>query len=60
VISASDPSIPPGDLSIPTVRERFGQPAREYTVGQYVVMVYDYNLLTRLRYRAFPGVPRTG
>jgi hypothetical protein len=60
VISASDPSIPPGGLSIPTVRERFGQPAREYTVGPYVVMVYDYNLLTRLRYRAFPGVPRTG
>jgi hypothetical protein len=60
VIATSDPSIPPGGLSIPTVRERFGQPAREYTVGPYVVMVYDYNLLTRLRYRAFPGVPRTG
>ena len=33
---------------------------REYTVGPYVVMVYNYNLLTRLRYRAFPGVPGTG
>jgi hypothetical protein len=60
VIAASDPSVPPGGLSIPTVRKRFGQPAREYTVGPYVVMVYDYNLLTRLRYRAFPGVPGTG
>ena len=60
VIAASDPSVPPGGLSIPTVRKRFGQPAREYTVGPYVVMVYDYNLLTRLRYRAFPGFPRTG
>ena len=60
VIAASDPSVPPGGLSIPTVRKRFGQPAREYTVGPYVVMVYDYNLLTRLRYGAFPGVPGTG
>jgi hypothetical protein len=60
VIAASDPSVPPGGLSIPTVRKRFGQPAREYTVGPYVVMVYDYNLLTRLRGRAFPGVPGAG
>jgi hypothetical protein len=60
VIAASDPSVPPGGLSIPTVRKRFGQPAREYTVGPYVIMVYDYNLLTRLGGRAFPGVPGTG
>jgi len=60
VIAASDPSVPPGGLSIPTVTRKFGQPAREYTVGPYVVMVYDYNLLTKLRYRAFPGVPGTG
>jgi hypothetical protein len=60
VIAASDPSVPPGGLSIPTVRERFGNPAREYTVGPYVVMVYDYNLLTKLGDRSFPGVPRTG
>jgi hypothetical protein len=59
VIAASDPSVPPGGLSIPTVIKKFGQPAREYTVGPYVVMVYDYNLLTKLRYRAFPGVPQT-
>jgi hypothetical protein len=60
VIAASDPSVPPGGLSIPNVRKHFGQPAHEYTVGPYVVMVYDYNLLTKLRYRAFPGVPHTG
>ena len=60
VIAASDPSVPPGGLSIPTVIKHFGQPAREYTVGPYVVMVYDYNLLTRLGDRAFPGVPGTG
>lgn len=60
VIAASDPSVPPGGLSIPRVRKRFGQPAREYTVGPYVVMVYDYNLLTRLGGRVFPGVPGTG
>jgi hypothetical protein len=59
VIAASDPSVPPGGLSIPTVRERFGNPAREYKVGSYVVMVYDYNLLTKLGGRAFPGVPHT-
>jgi hypothetical protein len=60
VIAASDPSVPPGGLSIPTVRKRFGNPAREYTVGSYVVMVYDYNLLTKIGGRAFPGVPSTG
>jgi hypothetical protein len=60
VIAASDPGVPPGGLSIPTVTRKFGQPAREYAVGPYVVMVYDYNLLTKLRYRAFPGVPGTG
>ena len=26
----------------------FGRPAHQYQVGQYVVMVYNYNLLTRL------------
>jgi hypothetical protein len=59
VVAKSDPSAPPGGLSILAVRKRFGQPAREYTVGPYVVMVYDYNLLTRLGGRAFPGVPGT-
>jgi len=29
-------------------RRSFGRPAHQYQVGQYVVMVYDYNLLTRL------------
>ena len=60
VIAAIDPSVPPGGLSIPTVIKKFGKPAHEYTVGSYVVMVYDYNLLTRLSDRAFPGVPRSG
>lgn len=56
IVAARDPSVPPGGLSIPTVRARFGRPAREYAVGQFMVMVYDYNLLTRLQDRAFPGV----
>jgi len=60
VIAAIDPSVPPGGLSIPTVIKKFGKPAHEYTVGSYVVMVYDYNLLTKLSDRAFPGVPRSG
>jgi len=44
-----------GGLSVGTERALFGDPAGEYHVGQYVVMVYPYNLLTRLSGRSFPG-----
>jgi hypothetical protein len=44
-----------GGLSVSTERAVFGAPAREYRVAGDVIMVYDYNLLTRLRDRAFPG-----
>jgi hypothetical protein len=44
-----------GELSVPVVRRYYGRPAREYAVGQYRIMVYDYNLLTRVAQRAFPG-----
>jgi hypothetical protein len=56
VIAATDPSLGDG-LSVPIVRAHFGRPAREYVVGTYVVMVYDYNLLTRVTGGAFPGPP---
>ena len=42
-------------LSAASVRARFGQPAAEYHVGVDIVMIYRYNLLTRLRGRTFPG-----
>ena len=39
------------------MRKSFGRPAHQYQVaGGYVVMVYDYNLLTRLANNVFPGV----
>jgi hypothetical protein len=56
VIAAADPSaLPTGGLSIPLVRQHFGRPAHEYRVGPYEIMVYDYNLLTKVSGGAFPG-----
>lgn len=56
VIAAEHPATTQGGgLSIRVVRRYYGRPAREYTVGPYTVMVYDYNLLTRVAQRAFPG-----
>jgi hypothetical protein len=55
VIAAADPSVLQGGLSVPLVRHHFGRPAHEYTVGPYEVMVYDYNLLTKVSGDAFPG-----
>jgi hypothetical protein len=54
VIAMTNPSF--GALSTKTVRNSFGRPARQYQVaGGYVIMVYDYNLLTRLANNVFPG-----
>jgi hypothetical protein len=56
VIAAANPSqIPGGALSTATVRKSFGRPDHEYAVGNYTIMVYDYNLLTKLGGRSFPG-----
>ncbi|HWG01556.1 MAG TPA: hypothetical protein VG164_06885 [Trebonia sp.] len=44
-----------GGLSVRAARKDFGAPAHEYHVGEYVILVYKYNLLTRLRGRSFPG-----
>jgi hypothetical protein len=55
VIAAADPAKVAFALTTAAVRESFGRPAHQYTVGPYVVMVYDYNLLTKLRGRSFPG-----
>jgi hypothetical protein len=42
-------------LSVTEVRARFGRPAAQYLVGQDVIMLYDYNLLTRVTATAFSG-----
>jgi hypothetical protein len=65
VIAVADTSASPGGLSTAAVRSHFGRPVRQYLVGQNVIMVYDYNLLTRLAGRGLPGPhqqapPRTG
>ena len=54
VIAVTGPGAP-GGLSPAAVRARFGPPAAEHKVGQDLVMLYRYNLLTRLRGAAFPG-----
>jgi hypothetical protein len=56
VIAMTDPNSGLGGLSTKTVRKSFGRPAHQYQVGDYVVMVYNYNLLTRLANNVFPGV----
>jgi hypothetical protein len=55
VIAEADPLFPQDALTVTTARARFGRPAAEYSVGGDVVMLYRYNLLTRLHARAFPG-----
>jgi hypothetical protein len=55
VIAELDPAYAEDSLTIASARARFGQPAAEYRVGGDVIMIYRYNLLTRLRGRAFPG-----
>lgn len=42
-------------LAPAAVRARFGPPAAEHRVGRDVIMLYRYNLLTRLTATIFPG-----
>ena len=55
VIAEVHPTYAEDALTVASVRARFGLPAAEYHVGGDVVMIYRYNLLTRLHGRAFPG-----
>ena len=51
-------SAPPSDASLVTPGEvlaQFGPPARTYHFEEYTVMVYDYNLLTRLQVPSLGG-----
>lgn len=53
-------SSPASDASLVTpgeVRARFGPPARTYHFKEYTVMVYNYNLLTRLHVPSLGGFP---
>ncbi len=55
VLAGLSPHSSENGLSVASVRARFGQPAAEYHVGINIVMIYRYNLLTRLHGRTFPG-----
>jgi hypothetical protein len=55
VIAGLGPISTENALSVATARARFGRPAAEYHVGINIVMIYRYNLLTRLNGRTFPG-----
>jgi hypothetical protein len=55
VIAELHPTSAENSLAVASVLAGFGRPAAEYHVGGDVVMIYRYNLLTRLRGRAFPG-----
>ena len=54
VVAVTSPGGPGGGLSPAAVRASFGPPAAQYQVGPDLVMLYRYNLLTRLRGAAFP------
>jgi len=54
VIAVTGPGAPAG-LSPAAVRASFGPPAAEHRIGQDLIMLYRYNLLTRLRGAAFPS-----
>jgi hypothetical protein len=55
VLAGLSPVSTENSLSVASVRARFGRPAAEYHVGIDIVMIYRYNLLTRLNDRTFPG-----
>ncbi len=44
-----------GGLPVPAVRASFGTPVAQYRIGDEVIMLYGYNLLTRLTPTPFPG-----
>jgi hypothetical protein len=48
VVAMENPDGPSGGIAVSAGQEFFGRPARTYRVDGYVIMVYRYNLLTRL------------
>jgi hypothetical protein len=57
VVAMVNPNGPGGGLRVSAERDFFGRPAHVYRVGPYVIMVYRYNLLSKLSGRDFPGAP---
>jgi hypothetical protein len=55
IVSVSSPAADVSLVQPSAVRARFGAPARTYHFGEYTIMVYDYNLLTRLRVPSVGG-----
>jgi hypothetical protein len=56
VIAVTDPAaVAGGGLSVTEARALFGRPVAQNQVGQEVVMLYGYNLLTRVTGISFPG-----
>ncbi|HEX8006745.1 MAG TPA: hypothetical protein VF482_10000, partial [Trebonia sp.] len=53
VVAMASPGGPTGGLRVGAERKFFGRPAHVYHVGPYVIMVYRYNLLSRLNGRVF-------
>ena len=53
------PGGPGGGLPSAAVRAVFGPPAAQHQIGQQLIMLYRYNLLTRLS-EGVPGRPGTG
>ena len=48
VVAVENPDGPVGGIAVSAGQEFFGRPAHTYRVDGYVIMVYRYNLLTRL------------
>jgi hypothetical protein len=48
VVAMENPDGPLGGIAVSAGQELFGRPAHAYRVDGYVIMVYRYNLLTRL------------
>jgi len=48
VVAMENPDGPLGGIAVSAGQEFFGRPAHTYRVDGYVIMVYQYNLLTRL------------
>jgi hypothetical protein len=55
VIAVAGPTASGGGLPVTAVRASFGMPVAQYQVGNDVIMLYGYNLLTRLAPVTFPG-----
>jgi hypothetical protein len=56
VIAVADPAAASGGgLSAGVVRASFGPPAAQHRIGNEIIMLYNYNLLTRLTRTTFPG-----